>query len=741
MKSHFKNPADFTITACTIVKNEEKNLAASIASYKEYVDEIVVVDTGSTDGTVEIARDLGAKVLHFEWCDDFSAAKNVALDAATGDWIVFLDADERFFGESCENLRAVILEAKLREMNAVGCRLVNIDEDDGDAPISDIFSVRVFEKGARYRNPIHEEIYNTEGLRVQPVGKKCFYLLHTGYSGLRKTDKCRRNLDVLLQELETADERRAVIIYSYISDCYYGLKRYDECREYAKRFLDNYKRLEVWLAGCETRPYLNIILSLEAERAAPEEIEPFIAAFERDYPCADADFAVGRSRMRGLDFRGALEKFDEAEQKSQHNDGTLPDAVSSQLGRLYNHRGLCLEGLCESALAMDSYFKAFTEYREESAAYNLLRMVRQMPRRQLDDFARSLYRGAPHSRHIAVLGALMCNYMALQLTECYAAYRAADGGDTLQADISAFIKAGEGDFAVAANLFSLCCGSHPQRQMTVRFLVCAVLSGDEKLIGEAAKDSSPAERFAMGLAPAAVFSPKDILDISDILVELHRIGQEDFLEQKLTEISQSLGDDELLQLSGFLAESFAFKAALIAAKSASISAHSVFLQGYCLWRLGRRGEAAALLRLAKSLGKSGQAVEELIRAAGEKSGGLTLEEKERKMSLIEEKLAAGDLDGADREIDAYLETGADGTVLSARSALLYYRGDCKGAAIAAECGLTFDENNFDLLYNAGCAYRELGDTGRAGALFRRALENCGDSVLRSELTAALGVPN
>ena len=77
-----------------IVKNEAKNLPRCLESIKGLVDEIVIVDTGSTDDTVKIAESYGAKVGYFEWCNDFSAARNASLDLCTGDWVLILDADE-----------------------------------------------------------------------------------------------------------------------------------------------------------------------------------------------------------------------------------------------------------------------------------------------------------------------------------------------------------------------------------------------------------------------------------------------------------------------------------------------------------------------------------------------------------------------------------------------------------------------------------------------------------------------
>ena len=82
------------ISQCMIVKNEERNIERALSWGKGVVAEQIVVDTGSTDRTVEIAEQMGAKVYHFEWIDDFAAAKNFAISKAKYEWIALLDADE-----------------------------------------------------------------------------------------------------------------------------------------------------------------------------------------------------------------------------------------------------------------------------------------------------------------------------------------------------------------------------------------------------------------------------------------------------------------------------------------------------------------------------------------------------------------------------------------------------------------------------------------------------------------------
>lgn len=78
-----------------IVRNEEQTLGPCLASVRDLADEIVIVDTGSTDRTRELARAAGARVFDFPWVDDFAAARNESLRHATGSWILWLDADDR----------------------------------------------------------------------------------------------------------------------------------------------------------------------------------------------------------------------------------------------------------------------------------------------------------------------------------------------------------------------------------------------------------------------------------------------------------------------------------------------------------------------------------------------------------------------------------------------------------------------------------------------------------------------
>lgn len=93
------------ISLCMIVKNEAVFIEECLRSFQDAVDEIIVVDTGSTDETVLLAEQAGAKIFHFEWCDDFAAARNESIRHAQGEWVLWMDADERLAPGGAKVLR------------------------------------------------------------------------------------------------------------------------------------------------------------------------------------------------------------------------------------------------------------------------------------------------------------------------------------------------------------------------------------------------------------------------------------------------------------------------------------------------------------------------------------------------------------------------------------------------------------------------------------------------------------
>lgn len=142
-----------TLGLCTIVKNEEEMIGQCLESVREAVDEIVIVDTGSTDRTVEIAKSFGARVYHHPWQDSFSEARNYALKFATADWIIHLDADEKLEADDVALLREAI------QNSAVNSYLLPIFNYLPEGIISKFYYRRLFRRqGAQYVGRVHNQI-------------------------------------------------------------------------------------------------------------------------------------------------------------------------------------------------------------------------------------------------------------------------------------------------------------------------------------------------------------------------------------------------------------------------------------------------------------------------------------------------------------------------------------------------------------------------------------------------------
>jgi glycosyltransferase involved in cell wall biosynthesis len=192
-----------TLSLCMIVKDEEAMLGQCLAAVAPFVDEMIVVDTGSTDRTVEIATEHGARVLHHEWVGDFAAARNVSFDAATSDWIVYLDADEVLVEGDGPRLRELTGKVWREALYLTETNLTGRIEDGTSVTHN---ALRVFRNRPEYRfsGRIHEQIANTlPGYLAVRFESTSVRIDHYGYLGEVRVakDKSRRNLDLLEQQV------------------------------------------------------------------------------------------------------------------------------------------------------------------------------------------------------------------------------------------------------------------------------------------------------------------------------------------------------------------------------------------------------------------------------------------------------------------------------------------------------------------------------------------------------------
>lgn len=292
------------ISVCIITKNESSNLNICLSRLEPYNFELVVVDTGSTDDTKTIASKYTSNIYDFDWCDDFSAARNFAITKANNEYILFLDTDEFLDNLDYELLLNLIKKYPDR----VGkIHIKNLFDSNGEEKSSNEFISRFFPKKLyNYSGRIHEQLT----LKDNPTGVIEYYdtpifVTHTGYQGNSeyKKAKAHRNLTLLLKELEENGDD-PYILYQ-IGRSYFYAQNYTDAIPYFERAmelnldlnLDYVHTLVITFGYC-------LIYTEQFQRAMM--LEGVYEDFKND---ADFLFVMGLIYMYNAQFNKAIENF------------------------------------------------------------------------------------------------------------------------------------------------------------------------------------------------------------------------------------------------------------------------------------------------------------------------------------------------------------------------------------------------------------------------------------------------
>ncbi|MDD5558295.1 tetratricopeptide repeat protein [Candidatus Methylomirabilis sp.] len=225
--AHLQVARRSTLSLCMIVKNEEANLGRCLESVTGVADEIIVVDTGSTDRTVEIARQHGAKIFSHQWSDDFAAARNVSLRSATSDWILVLDADEALAKEDRGCLRALLRQ------DGPTAYLLNIvspvnDRRSSHAVINAFPRLFRNRPEIRFEGRCHEQVTPSIARVGGTVSPSEIQVHHRGYHGLWVDLSAKRQRNVRLLRQQLADHPEDPLAHFHLGEVY-GLEgRIDE---------------------------------------------------------------------------------------------------------------------------------------------------------------------------------------------------------------------------------------------------------------------------------------------------------------------------------------------------------------------------------------------------------------------------------------------------------------------------------------------------------------------------------
>ena len=338
------NPADrCRLSVCLIVKDEERFLAQCLQSIRSIASEIIVVDTGSKDRTIEIAREFGAQVHSFVWCDDFSAARNAALEHATGDWVLMLDADEQLPPDQHDNLRR-----DFRKAGLLGLRipLQNLGaEAEGVA-----FVPRLFRNapGLFYVSRIHEQIFSSILVRAEEWGLETALgtaqIKHFGYTEeiVVERQKSQRNLRLLRDAvLEFPDDANLLmnlgLEFVHAGDPESGIAEYERafqalCDHPEQQRVPELREtllLQYASALMNARRYSDIVRILES---------PVAKAYE---PTASIHFALGLAYFRLERPPAAAAQIKECLAK-RHLPTASPIDPEIRRAGPYHYLGLCL---------------------------------------------------------------------------------------------------------------------------------------------------------------------------------------------------------------------------------------------------------------------------------------------------------------------------------------------------------------------------------------------------------------
>lgn len=302
------------ISQAMIVRNEEKNIERALCWGKDIVSEQIVVDTGSTDRTVEIAKAMGAKVYHFEWIDDFSAAKNFAIEKCSGSWIVFLDADEYFKKEDASRIPDYIRDTEENGGEGIFTYLVNLDENGNVG--SSATHIRIFKniKSLRYKRRIHEQLCHEDGHNIKVLdATQELTIWHTGYAGETGKEKQRsnRNLNLILKDIEDYPDNYEM--YLYLGNEYYGREMYHDAEKAYSTYIGHLPEIISGTDADAANAFLyHLYCLLQQNKDTDTIISAYNTAVKRIRENADIPYIMGKCLYDAKYYSEACQCLNEA---------------------------------------------------------------------------------------------------------------------------------------------------------------------------------------------------------------------------------------------------------------------------------------------------------------------------------------------------------------------------------------------------------------------------------------------
>ncbi|MBR5227770.1 MAG: glycosyltransferase family 2 protein [Clostridia bacterium] len=290
-----------SLSLCMIVKNEEETLGRCLECIKDIVDEIVIVDTGSTDSTKAIALKYTDKIYDFEWCDDFSKARNYSFSKATKEYMMWLDADDVILEKDRAKLK------KLKESLDKGTDIVmlkyDLNLDENGVPALSYYRERILKRKNDYKwkSPIHEVI--------ELKGKLLYEDISITHQKEKHHDP-KRNLRIFETMKKKNIQFDARQTFYYARELYYN-GEYDNALYYFNKFLkDERGFIENKISAC--LDLYDLYININKEK---EAIQALFNSFEYDIPRAEICCSIANYFFNKNKYEIAIYWYKEASEK------------------------------------------------------------------------------------------------------------------------------------------------------------------------------------------------------------------------------------------------------------------------------------------------------------------------------------------------------------------------------------------------------------------------------------------
>ncbi len=253
------------LSLCMIVRDNEETLVPCLESIKPWVDEMIIVDTGSVDRTMDIVKEFGGKLFEFPWCDDFSAARNVSLDHASGEWLFWMDSDDTITAECGQRLRELAdsnhdprIMGYVMQVHCPG------GSESGMEEHTVVDHVKMFRnrEDLRFEGRIHEQVLMPIRRLGGEIAATDIYVVHSGSDRSEESQKAKveRDMRILKKDLEERPDHPFVLFNFAMT--YAESHEYEKAIEWCKKCLEHSTPNESHVP--KTYAYLaNCLLQLE----------------------------------------------------------------------------------------------------------------------------------------------------------------------------------------------------------------------------------------------------------------------------------------------------------------------------------------------------------------------------------------------------------------------------------------------------------------------------------------------